>query len=145
MPKVSLSFYSITLSIAASLFAVEPVRAQNAPFTFNVAVDVQDMHEAVNLVHVRCAVYGEAQGVPIGQGENTQKLSKNAFNGQVTVAVNMTGSNRPDAAQRYACRLRLVIEGNTAAARPAPNSQNIALRPAAGTAFVPLLEGSLRN
>ncbi len=116
--------------------------AQQAPFTFDVGVDVREMHPQVTDLHIRCAVYGEKQGVSIGKGEVMQKLVERRFEGTIAVPVTMQSGYRPEAAQRYACRLRLIL-ANGAPQRPANNASTIALRPLPGADYTPLIEGRL--
>lgn len=127
---------------AALLLSASTVRAQEAPYTFDVDVDVKELHERVSDLHVRCAVYGEREGVALGQGDATQKVSDGAFQGAVRVAVSMSDGNAPEDALRYACRLRLILEG-AGPAKPNPGSGEIALRPRRGPAFTPLISGDL--
>jgi len=131
------------VGVAATLIGpVSTAGAQEVPYTFDVDVDVQELHERVSDLHVRCAVYGEREGVALGQGDATQKVSDGAFKGAVRVAVSMSEGNAPEDAQRYACRLRLILEGADPA-KPNPGSGNIALRPRRGPPFTPLISGDL--
>ncbi len=116
--------------------------AQEAPFTFNVDVDVRELHKQVTRIHVRCGVYGLAEGVALGLGDATQRLTKGAFKGSVKVAVQMLPARSPVQATRYACRLRLVVSGR-APAKPSLQSTSIPLRPSSGAPFTPLISGDL--
>lgn len=135
-------------SVAGLLLLMAPnvmapnVLAQEAPFTFDVDVDVRELHERVSDIHVRCAVYGEREGSSLGQGDTIQKLTEGAFKGAVRVAIKLAEGNAPEDARRYACRLRLIVNG-AAPAKPAPRSGDIALRPRRGPPFTPLISGDL--
>lgn len=130
-------------SVAGLLVLMAPnVVAQDAPFTFDVDVDVKELHERVSNLHVRCAVYGNREGSTLGRGDTIQKVTEGAFKGAVRVAIKMADGTAPEDARRYACRLRLIVDG-AAPAKPAPRSGDIALRPRRGPPFTPLLSGDL--
>ena len=133
---------NFSLGCLLAVQATSAALAQEAPYTFNVAVDVKELHRQVTALHVRCAVYEERNGSAIGLGEAQRPVENRAYTGTVPVAVSMSPGRAPEEARRYACRLRLVLAAS-APQKVDADARNVALRPKSGTTFTPLVAGDL--
>ena len=127
-------------------------------FTFNVRVELSNLHPDVEGANVLCKVLIAAEGAPVGENVVGLKRSENlmvsaggAINQTVRIKFNAYSGKNPADATKYLCLLDLVHKNGTEIA-PTPSGNNFCTTEdgewrcaLAGKPFLSVASGSIRK